>query len=144
MNFYNLNTVIQQSHLNIYLKYVIIFIALFLLIVAFTLYLRHRLQTKYRDLSIMMLLVLLFMVGVQYSDYQQNQSRFAQSSQMVTFIKSVAKEFNVSKNSVEVSSVQLSDGVIVKIKQQYYTVTLSTDQNSYQLTKTHLINGEKN
>ncbi|REC31389.1 hypothetical protein CF160_14010 [Enterococcus pseudoavium] len=43
----------------------------FLLVIAFSLYLRLRLETKYRDLSLISLL-LLFILGVQYSDYNQN------------------------------------------------------------------------
>ncbi|WP_425267900.1 DUF3290 family protein, partial [Enterobacter hormaechei] len=34
-----------------------------------SLYMRHRLQTKYRDLTIIVFLFLLFISGVQYADY---------------------------------------------------------------------------
>ena len=40
-------------------------------------------------------------------------------------------------------SMLVDDGVIVKIKGDYYKVNLSTDQQSYTLTKSYLINPEK-
>lgn len=52
MNFYGINYLQTQSNINDYLKYVIIFSTLFVLIVVFSLYMRHRLQTRYRDLTI--------------------------------------------------------------------------------------------
>ncbi|MBO1308794.1 DUF3290 domain-containing protein [Enterococcus sp. 669A] len=142
MTFYGIKYIENQSSLNDFIKYAIIFLALIFLIVAFSLYMRHRIQTKYRDLSIMLFLLLVFMLGVQYSDYTQNQNRYDQSSQMVAFIKEVAHEFDLKQTDVLVNSVQLTDGVVIKMKDTYYTVHLSVDQSSYQLTETHLVNSE--
>lgn len=140
MTFYGINYIENQSSLNDYIKYGIIFLALIFMIAAFSLYMRHRIQTKYRDLSIMLFLLLVFMLGVQYSDYAQNQSRYTQSSQMVAFVKEVAHEFDINQEDVLVDSVQLTDGVVVKIQDTYYTVNLSADQSSYRLTETYLMN----
>ncbi|MEO1772384.1 MULTISPECIES: DUF3290 domain-containing protein [Enterococcus] len=140
MTFYGINYIENQTSLNDYIKYGIIFLALIFMIVAFSLYMRHRIQTKYRDLSIMLFLLLVFMLGVQYSDYAQNQSRYTQSSQMVAFVKEVANEFAIDQEDVLVNSVQLTDGVVVKIQDTYYTVNLSADQSSYRLTETYLMN----
>lgn len=52
MKFYGIDYLQTQSNINDFLKYIIIFSALFVLIVVFSLYMRHRLQTKYRDLTI--------------------------------------------------------------------------------------------
>ncbi|EOH93639.1 DUF3290 domain-containing protein [Enterococcus pallens] len=140
MTFYGINYIESQSSFNDYIKYGIIFLALIFMMVAFSLYMRHRIQTKYRDLSIMFFLLLVFMLGVQYSDYAQNQSRYTQSSQMVAFIKEVAQEFDIKQEDVLVNSVQFTDGVVVKIQDTYYTVNLSADQSSYRLTETYLMN----
>lgn len=140
MTFYGINYIESQSSFNDYIKYGVIFLALIFMMVAFSLYMRHRIQTKYRDLSIMFFLLLVFMLGVQYSDYAQNQSRYTQSSQMVAFIKEVAQEFDIKQEDVLVNSVQFTDGVVVKIQDTYYTVNLSADQSSYRLTETYLMN----
>ena len=65
MNFYGIAYLQAQSNLNDYLKYIVIFSTLFITIVVFSLYMRHRLQTKYRDLTIIAFLFLLFISGVQ-------------------------------------------------------------------------------
>lgn len=142
MRFYGIDYLQMQSSINDYLKYIIIFSALFILIVVFSLYMRHRLQTKYRDLTIIVFLFLLFISGVQYADYTDSQNIHSQSSQMVNFIRLLSKEKGVSVNSIFSSSVQLSDGIIVKINDLYYRINLSPDQKTYNLVAVSLVNPE--
>ncbi len=140
MRFYGIDYLQTQSNINDYLKYIIIFSALFILIVFFSLYMRHRLQTKYRDLTIIVFLFLLFISGVQYADYTDSQNIHSQSSQMVNFVKVLSKEKEVDMDSVFSNSVQLSDGIIVKINDLYYRVNLSPDQKTYSLVEVSLVN----
>lgn len=142
MNFYGIAYLESQSNINDYFKYILIFGSLFFLVVVFSLYLRHRIQTKYRDLSIIFLLLLIFASGVQVSDYQSNQTKHSQSSQMVNLVEDIAKENQLSTKEIYVNSTQLTDGIIVKMQKKYYQVNLSNDQSSYTLTKAHLINDE--
>lgn len=142
MNFYGINYLESQSNINDYFKYILIFGSLFFLVIVFSLYLRHRIQTKYRDLSIIFLLLLIFASGVQFSDYQLNQTKHSQSSQMVNLVEDIAKENQLSTKEIYVNSTQLTDGIIVKMQKKYYQVNLSNDQSSYTLTKAHLINDE--
>lgn len=92
MNFYSFEYLQSQTNFNEYLKYALIFGSLILLVLVFSLYLRHRIQTKYRDLSLIFFLILLFALGVQYSDYQTNEIKHSQSSQMVNFVKRLSSE----------------------------------------------------
>ncbi len=140
MNFYGINYLESQSDINDYLRYFLIFGSLFLLVIVFILYLRHRIKTKYRDLSIIFLLLLIFASGVQYSDYQSNQAKHTQSSQMVNLVQNLAKEKKIDENDIFVNSTQLVDGIMIKIKKNYFRVNLSSDQSSFTLEKAYLIN----
>ncbi|KPD03392.1 DUF3290 domain-containing protein [Moellerella wisconsensis] len=140
MKFYGIDYLQTQSNINDYLKYIIIFATLFILIVLFVLYMRHRLQTKYRDLTIITFLFLLFISGVQYADYTDSQNIHSKSSQMVNFVRALSKEKDVNINSIFSNSVQLSDGVIVKINDRYYRINLSLDQQTYSLVEVWLTN----
>lgn len=140
MNFYGINYLESQSDINDYLRYFLIFGSLFLLVIVFILYLRHRIKTKYRDLSIIFLLLLIFASGVQYSDYQSNQAKHNQSSQMVNLVQNLAKEKKIDESDIFVNSTQLVDGIMIKIKKNYFRVNLSSDQSSFTLEKAYLIN----
>ncbi len=140
MNFYGIDYLQTQSNINDYLKYIVIFGTLFILIIVFILHMRHRLQTKYRDLTIIAFLFLLFISGVQYVDYTDNQNVHSKSSQMVNFVRSLSKEKGVNIHDIFSNSAQLSDGIIVKINDRYYRVNLSLDQQTYSLVEVWLTN----
>lgn len=142
MNFYGIDYLQAQSNINDYLKYIVIFGTLFALIIFFILYMRHRLQTKYRDLTIIAFLFLLFISGIQYQDYTDSQNIHSKSSQMVNFVRLLSKEKGVDINSIFSNSVQLSDGIIIKIDDRYYRIHLSADQQTYSLEKVWLTNSE--
>ncbi|MEQ5128514.1 DUF3290 domain-containing protein [Providencia zhijiangensis] len=142
MNFYGIDYLQAQSNINDYLKYIVIFGTLFALIIFFILYMRHRLQTKYRDLTIIAFLFLLFISGIQYQDYTDSQNIHSKSSQMVNFVRLLSKEKGVDINSIFSNSVQLSDGIIIKIDDRYYRIHLSLDQQTYSLEKVWLTNPE--
>ena len=142
MKFYSIDYLQMQSNINDYLKYIVIFSTLFILIVVFSLYMRHRLQTKYRDLTIIVFLFLLFISGVQYADYTDSQNIHSQSSQMVNFVRFLSQKKDVNVNARSSSSVQLTDGIIVKINDLFYRVNLGSDQKTYNLVEVSLINPE--
>ncbi|HDT5656793.1 TPA: DUF3290 family protein, partial [Enterobacter hormaechei subsp. steigerwaltii] len=49
---------------------------------------------------------------------------------------------DVNVNAIFSSSVQLSDGIIVKIGDVFYRVNLSPDQKTYNLVEVSLVNPE--
>lgn len=140
MNFYTITYLEGQSTINLYLKYIFIFVALIILLVVFSLYLRHRIQTKYRDLSIILLLVIVFLLGVQYSDYTQDQSTYSKYSQMVQFMHQLAKDQSLDETMLSVNATTLSDGIIVKTTDTYYSARFNSDMSAYTLQEVHLVN----
>jgi hypothetical protein len=127
-------------HFQGYLKYVVIFIALCALLFVTVLYLRHQLETKYRDLSIIFLLLIIFLFGVQYSQYEQNQVYANDTSRMVTFLTSVKESQQVAAEDIRVNSRSLSNGMILNIQDKYYEVHFNNNFTAYNLLPIHLVN----
>lgn len=127
-------------HFQGYLKYVVIFIALCALLFVTVLYLRHQLETKYRDLSIIFLLLIIFLFGVQYSQYEQNQVYANDTSRMVTFLTSVKESQQVTAEDIRVNTRSLSNGMILNIQDKYYEVHFNNDFTAYNLLPIHLVN----
>lgn len=140
MNFYTIAYLENQSTFNVYLKYIFIFVALILLLLLFSLYMRKRIETKYRDLSIILLLIIVFMIGVQYSDYTQDQSTYSKYSQMVQFVHQLAKDQQLDETTISVNSTTLVDEVIIKTPTAYYTAHFNDDMSAYTLETVYLVN----
>ena len=140
MNFYTLNYLENQQEFNQILRYAIIMAILLVLIGVTVLYVKNKLQTKYRDLSIILGLVLLFWIGINVTDYQKGQVSSNQTSQAQIFLNKIAKKHYLKASQVALNSKGLVDGAIVKIKNKYYRLDLSLDQTSYTLERIQLIN----
>ena len=84
-------------------------------------------------------MLLLIIIGLQYTKLESLNTQKSQSSQMVPFVKAVAKDRHVKTGEVVVNSTTLTDGIIVRIKDKDYRVNLSADSNNYTLTRAHVI-----
>ncbi len=142
MTFYTLKYIEQNQNTNKTILYILIAVAAVAMIAFTVLYLRHRFNTRYRDLGIIALLFLLLFGGTQYEKYVQTNLVKSQSEQITPFIKSVAKDFGVPTSDVLVSSTTLQDGLIVRInsKDIDYQLELNDDNNTYSLKQAHVIN----
>lgn len=140
MTFYTLQYLQNQREVNQLVIYSLGALGLLILLFAVLMYSRNRFDTKYRDISIIMLLMMFFLFGLSYSNYEQHRTQTLSTSQVQPFLRSVARDEGVSTKDVAVNSRSLVDGIIVKIKDKYYRVELSVDRNSYKLARTHLIN----
>ncbi len=123
-------------------NYVAIIIFALLIAVMTLLYLRHRLITRYRDLGIIFFLLLLLFIGFQVTDMEKSTTQQSQTTQMIPFIKAVARDHNVSPQKVVVNSTNLTDGI--QIEDCDYRVNLSQTGDNYTLTRAHVVNHQVN
>lgn len=141
MTFYTLNYIQNNQNTDRAIFYVLTLIATVAMIIFTILYLRNRFATRYRDLGIIALLFLLLFVGTQYEKYTQINMQKSQATQIIPFIKSVARDENVKPSDVLVNSTTLANGMIVRVDSQNvdYQLNLNDDRNTYTLTQAHVI-----
>lgn len=140
MSFYTYLFLENHIYFQDYLKHIITFASLIALLGVSIYYLRHRLETKYRDLSIILLLLVIFLIGLQYSNYERSQAYTTDTSRMVTFLESVVSNQNIQKQDIVVNRQTLMNGMIVGIKGQYYEVHFNHDFSAYTLSPINLVN----
>ena len=142
MEFYTFDYLVNQSQSNNYLKYSLIFCILLFLAFVIIKYMRNRIQTKYRDLSLILFLSLVFIIGVQFTNYSQGQSSISQSGQMVHFITQVAINEDTETKEISVNSTFLTDEMVIKLKNEYYQVDFNSDFSAYSLMKVHIVDSD--
>lgn len=139
MNFYNLEYITQHQSFNLVVRSVILILLLGIVILTSIHYMRNRIKTRLRDISIGVVVLMFILLGIQVEDYMQNNQDFSQSQVLVKFIESVATDNDISSDDVLVNSTTLKDGIIVRYNEEDYTVHLNDDNNSYTLERTHVI-----
>lgn len=142
MNFYSIEFLEKQSNYSSILRYTIIFALLFFLIFALVLFFKNRLDTKYRDLSVILFLSLLLVAGMQYMEYSQSVNQQDQASEVLNFIDVVSKKEQVDKQDILINSTQLNDAILLMLKDSFYEVDFNIDKSAYNLKEVILIDDE--
>lgn len=141
MIFYTLKYIQNNQNADRTILYVLMLVAAIAMVIFALLYLHDRFATRYRDLGIIALLFLLLFAGTQYEKYVQINMQKSEATQIVPFIKSVARDEGVKNSDVLVNTTNLTDGMIVRIdsKNIDYQLNLNEDRNTYTLTQAHVI-----
>lgn len=140
MNFYTLEYLVKTQSADLILRSAIIIILLAIVILTSFKFMKDRMKTRLRDISIGIVVLTFILLGIQVEHYTQNNRDFSQSHVLLKFIESVATDNNISPYNVMVNSTTLKDGIIVRCNDEDYTVHLNNDNNSYTLERTHVIN----
>ena len=140
MNFYTLEYLVKTQSADLILRSAIIIILLAIVILTSFKFMKNRMKTRLRDISIGIVVLTFILLGIQVEHYTQNNRDFSQSHVLLKFIESVATDNNISPYNIMVNSTTLKDGIIVRYNDEDYTVHLNNDNNSYTLERTHVIN----
>ena len=140
MNFYTLDYITRTQSTGLIVRSAIIIVHLAVVIHTSFKFMKDRMKTRLRDISIGIVVLTFILLGIQVEHYTQNNRDFSQSHVLLKFIESVATDYNVSPYNVMVNSTTLKDGIIVRYNDEDYTVHLNADNNSYTLERTHIIN----
>ncbi|AYB00585.1 DUF3290 domain-containing protein [Lachnoanaerobaculum umeaense] len=149
MNFYTLEYIIKHQSTDLIIRSAFIILLLAVVILTSIKFLKDRIKTRLRDISIGIMVFIFILLGIQVEQYTQNHRDFSQSHVLVKFIDSVATDAHISPNEVMVNSTTLKDGIIIRYNEEDYTLDLNDDNNSYTLERTHVIdhnvyiNGER-
>ena len=140
MNFYTLEYLVKTQSADLILRSAIIIILLAIVILTSFKFMKDRMKTRLRDISIGIVVLTFILLGIQVEHYTQNNRDFSQSHVLLKFIESVATDNNISPYNVMVNSMTLKDGIIVRYNDEDYTVHLNNDNNSYNLERKNVIN----
>ena len=139
MNFYTLDYIIKHQSTDLIIRSAFIILLLAIVIRTSMKFLKDRIKTRLRDISIGIMVFIFILLGIQVEQYTQNHRDFSQSHVLVKFIESVATDAHISPKEVMVNSTTLKDGIIVRYNEEDYTLHLNDDNNSYTLERTHVI-----
>ena len=131
---YVLSQISQQDWVMVIISAVLIFVTAFF---AFKAYQDKR-GSKFRELSLISILALVAVVLISISNFQSNQSTNNQFRNSLNFIEIVSKELGVDKEKIYVNTSSTTDGVIIKVGNQFYRALNGSNKDSYLLEKMEL------
>lgn len=139
MKFYSydyLQSKLQQNNL---ISYIIIAVLIVILCITLIKYYKNRQDTKYRELSIILVLSTLLAVGVSINEYKSNAVSSNQYKSSIHFIEKISNDLNIDKTHIYINSEVSIENSFVKVDNTYYRVISSGKKDEYLLEKIELV-----
>ena len=140
MEFYTYAYVVQRGEFTSLLQYIMTSILLVALLVVGVKVMYNRFDTKFRDLGIIIVLGLVFLLGLQVNDYTRDVNSAEESSYMVKFLNNLSERADVPKDKIRVNTLRVQDRMIVNIEEAYFEVTFTMNKDGYSLRPVEMIN----
>ena len=140
MEFYTYAYVVQRGEFTSLLQYIMTSILLVALLVVGVKVMYNRFDTKFRDLGIIIVLGLVFLLGLQVNDYTRDANSAEESSYMVQFLNNLSERADVPKDKIRVNTLRVQDRMIVNIEAAYFEVTFTMNKDGYSLRPVEMIN----
>ena len=139
MKFYSydyLQSKLQQNNL---LSYIIIAVLIVILCITLIKYYKNRQDTKYRELSTILVLSTLLAVGISINEYKLNAVSSNQYKSSIHFIEKISNDLNIDKTHIYINSEASIENSFVKVDNTYYRVISSGKKDEYLLEKIELV-----
>ena len=139
MKFYSydyLQSKLQQNNL---ISYIIIAVLIVILCITLIKYYKNRQDTKYRELSTILVLSTLLAVGISINEYKSNAVSSNQYKNSIHFIEKISNNLNIDKTHIYINSEASIENSFVKVDNTYYRVISSGKKDEYLLEKIELV-----
>ena len=119
----------------------IVIVGILLLVLFFSLakYYKNKQDTKYRELSIILVLGTVLAITIGITNYKDKSVSSNQYRSSVQFIEKIAEHLNVEKTRIYINSEASIENSFVKIDDTYYRVISSGKKDDYLLEKIDLV-----
>lgn len=139
MKFYSYEYLQSKIEQNNIVGIVIVGVLLLVLLFSIAKYYKNKQDTKYRELSIILVLGTILAVTIGIGNYQDKSISSNQYRSSVQFIGKIADHLNVEKTRIYINSEVSIENSFVKIDDSYYRVISSGKKDDYLLEKIDLI-----
>lgn len=139
MKFYSYEYLQSKIEQNNIVGIVIVGVLLLVLLFSIAKYYKNKQDTKYRELSIILVLGTILAVTIGIGNYQDKSISSNQYRNSVQFIEKIADHLNVEKTRIYINSEVSIENSFVKIDDSYYRVISSRKKDDYLLEKIDLI-----
>ena len=118
------------------------FISLLVFCLIFSLYKYYKghKETKYRELAIILSLIIIFLISSKISQYRNNSVSDNQHRNAIHFIEVVAEDLKIDKEEIYINTSASIDGALVKVNKEFYRVISGDNGKNYLLEKIQLEN----
>lgn len=139
MDFYTLSYVESLAVGGQTWGFIIFVVVLLALLVLGIQVLRNGFTSRYRDLMVILSLIVVFFLGLAYQEYNRMKTYSEDSSRMAQFLHSFSSDRFVPSDQLAVNSLKIRNGMILKVSDAYYEVQFNPEFSTYTITRVYKV-----
>ena len=129
MKFYSYEYLLSRIEVTNWLQITFAAISALLLLFALLMSFRDKKTSKYRELSLIALLLVVIAIGVHINNYQSHKRIDDQYSTALRLVEQVSELLGVDKDELYINTQAARDGAIVKTQDDRYYRIISVDSD---------------
>ena len=142
MDFYTVSYVESQITSSHTVGFVIFVVILLALLGVGIQVLRNGFTSRYRDLTVILSLIIVFFLRLEYQEYGRVKNYSEDSSRMAQFLHSFSAERNIPEEQLAINSLKVRNGMILKVSDAYYEVQFNPEYTTYTTTRVYKVSPE--
>ena len=142
MDFYTVSYVESQITSSHTVGFVIFVVILLALLGVGIQVLRNGFTSRYRDLTVILSLIIVFFLGLEYQEYGRVKNYSEDSSRMAQFLHSFSAERNIPEEQLAINFLKVRNGMILKVSDAYYEVQFNPEYTTYTTTRVYKVSPE--
>ena len=142
MDFYTVSYVESQITSGHTVGFVIFVVILLALLGVGIQVLRKGFTSRYRDLTVILSLIIVFFLGLEYQEYGRVKNYSEDSSRMAQFLHSFSAERNIPEEQLAINSLKVRNSMILKVSDAYYEVQFNPEYTTYTTTRVYKVSPE--
>ena len=123
MNFFTYNYLLSRIEVTNWLQIFFIVLATSILLFGVFKYYKEKKQSKYRELSLIALFLVLIMIGIRINDIQIHKAIDDGYGTALKLIEELSETMNIPKEDIVINTQAARDGAIIRVaEEKYYRV----------------------
>ena len=129
MRFYTYNYLLSRIEVTNWLQIFFIVLATSILLFGVFKYYKEKKQSKYRELSLIALFLVLIMIGIRINDIQIHKAIDDGYGTALKLIEELSETMNIPKEDIVINTQAARDGAIIRVAEEKYYRVIYADGN---------------
>lgn len=139
MDFYTLAYVQSQASTSQLWALIVFAVILLALLVVGIQVLRNGFTSRYRDLTVILSLIVVFFLGFEYQQYSRMKTTSEEFSRVMQFLNAFSVDHNVDTSQLAIDSLRMKETMVLRVGDAHYQVHFNPSYTTYTLERVYTI-----
>lgn len=139
MEFYTLAYVQSQASSSQLWALIVFAVILLALLVVGIQVLRNGFTSRYRDLTVILSLIVVFFLGFEYQQYSRMKTTSEEFSRVMQFMNAFSVDHNVDTSQLAIDSLRMKETMVLRVGDAHYQVHFNPSYTTYTLERVYTV-----